>query len=156
MFLVVSSAILGLLLIFFEFFLPGAVMGILGGVLLAVSVFLYMFLLHPNILSLIFYIFAIIGSVFLMVRLALATVRRKRYKNSFYSEKNQEGFIASIHQKELYGKIGVAATDLKPSGYIKIEENFYQAVSKSGYIKKDEKVQIEGGEGARLTVKKFN
>ena len=154
-FLVVSCAILGLLLIYFEFFLPGAVMGIIGALLLVLSLFLFIFFQHPNVLSLFFFIFALLLSVVLTIRLALITVKRRRDKNSFYSEKNQEGFIASIHQKELYGKTGVAATDLRPSGYIKIEKEFFQAVSRAGYIKKDEKVQVEGGEGARLIVKKI-
>lgn len=155
MLIIVSTAILGLLLIYFEFFLPGIILGVLGGILLVLSIVLYVFLMSPDVLSLIIYIISLLICVLLMVRLALATVKRKKEKNSFYLDKNQEGYIASIHQKELYGKTGLAATDLKPSGYIKIEEDFYQAISKSGYIKKDEKVEVEGGEGARLIVKKI-
>lgn len=156
MILVVTCALLGLILIYFEFFLPGAIMGISGGMLLIASIFVLIFLLKPSPLILIAYISLIIFSVFLAVKVALTTVKRKSEKNIFYLDKNQQGFIASMHQKELYGKVGVAASDLKPAGHIKIGEEYYQAVSKSGYIKKDEKVLVESGEGARLIVKKID
>jgi membrane-bound ClpP family serine protease len=154
MILVIACSLLGLLLLYLEFFLPGGIMGIIGGLLLVGSIFLLIFSAKPSSMVLTAYIFALLFLIFLTVKLALKTVKRKSEKNSFYLDKNQEGYVASIHQKELYGKIGVAASDLKPSGHIFIDGGYYQAISKSGYIRKDDKVEVEGGEGARLIVKK--
>lgn len=154
--LALICALIGLVLIFIEFFLPGAILGIAGGLLLIGSVFILIFSIKPSALFLMAYISAIIFAVFLVAKAALKTVNRKNGKNPFRLDQNQEGYIASIHQKELYGKIGVAESDLKPSGHIKIEDEYYQAVSQSGYIKKGEKIQVIDGEGARLRVKKIN
>ena len=72
MILVVSCAIFGLLLIFFEFFLPGAIMGISGGMLIIASIFLLIFLVKPGALLLTAYIVALIFAIFLIVKLAPA------------------------------------------------------------------------------------
>jgi membrane-bound ClpP family serine protease len=156
MILVIACSLLGLILLFFEFFLPGGLMGIIGGLLMVASLFLLIVFEKPSSLLLTTYICTLLFLIFLTIKLALKTVKRKSEKNNFYLDKSQEGYVASIHQKELFGKTAVAASDLKPSGHIFIDGGYYQAVSKSGYIKKDEKVEIEGGEGARLIVKKLN
>lgn len=156
MIFVVTGTFLGLLFLFFEFFLPGGVVGVIGGLFIIASLFLMIFLIQAEPLFLTLYIFFLLLSIFCTVKLALTIVKRKSEKNFFCLHKNQEGFVASFHQKELYGKIAIAASDLKPSGYIAVDGEYYQAVSDSSYIKKNEKVLIEGGEGSRLIVRKLN
>ena len=153
--LAIVCAVLGLILIYIEFFLPNGVMGISGGVLVIASIFLFIFLVKPKTLILLVYMVAIIFAIFLVVKLALKHVKKTKSKNTFFLEKNQEGFVASMHQKELYGKEGIASSDLKTAGHILINNEYYQAVSREGYIKKGEKVEVIGGEGARLVVKKI-
>jgi membrane-bound serine protease (ClpP class) len=142
--------LIGLLLIYLEFFLPGAILGVLGGVFVVFSVFLFSFLLHPTVWSLLSYITFVLFSVFVLIRFSL-----KKIKHKYVSDKHQEGFVASLHQKELYGEKAIVVSDLKPSGHIQINDENYQAVSKLGYIKKGSEVQVIGGEGARLIVKKW-
>ena len=45
-------------------------------------------------------------------------------------------------------------SDLKPAGYILVDEQIHPAISQSGYINKGEEVQIIAGEEQTLKVKK--
>lgn len=150
MFFAFILAATGLGLIFLEFFLPGAVMAIGGGLLLLTS--LFFFHMHdPRPFSILVYFVSLLGATFLVIRIALWKV--KASKKGIVSEGSQEGFQASVYPKELVGKMGIAATDLKPSGHIWIEDRSFEAVSKSGYIDKGTQVQVLSGQGAYLLVK---
>ncbi len=53
----------------------------------------------------------------------------------------------------LVGSTGVAITDLKPNGEIRVMGEFWQATVKGSWISKGEKVEVVGMEGMFLTVK---
>ena len=71
------------------------------------------------------------------------------------NEKDWQGLYDLIEpvDKDLVGKEGVVSSDLKPSGHILVEDNYYQAVSKTGYIEKGRNIKVIGGQGARLICK---
>ncbi len=153
MFFVWALGLAGLILIFLEFFLPGAIMAVGGSVLLLASLFMF-HLKGPVGIAPFFFYFAALGtSVYFVVRLAIWAVKKTGKKGTVYLKADQEGFQASLYPKELIGKIGVAATDLKPSGHIWVEDRAIQALSKDGYIEKGAPVQILGGQGSHLIVK---
>lgn len=147
---VLTLAITGLGLIFLEFFLPGTVMAIGGGLLLLTSLFFF-HAYDSRPFSILVYSGSLIGATLLVVRIALGKI--KASKQGIISEGSQEGFQASVYPKELLGKIGVAATDLKPSGHVWIEDRNFEALSKSGYIDKGTQVQVLSGQGSHLLVK---
>lgn len=139
----------GLLLIFLEFFLPGAIMGVLGGLFLLGSIVVFL-LTSPTPFVFLVYLAAIAIAVFLVIRLAIWAVKRK--KGTIYLDKDQEGFQASLLEKEMIGKRGVAATDLRPSGHILIENKRIQVSAREGFIEKGQEVEVVAGEGSRLIV----
>jgi membrane-bound serine protease (ClpP class) len=56
-------------------------------------------------------------------------------------------------KEALIGSVGVAVTDLKPKGGIRVLGEFWQATVKEGEIKTGEKVEVVGMEGMLLIVK---
>jgi membrane-bound serine protease (ClpP class) len=56
-------------------------------------------------------------------------------------------------KEALIGSVGVAATDLKPEGEIRVVGEFWQATAKEGWIKNGEKVEVVGMEGMFLVVR---
>ena len=151
MFFVWALALFGLFLIFLEFFLPGAIMAIGGAILLIASLFVF-HMAEPKISLFLLYLFSLTGAVYFVIKFALWRVKATRKKGTIFLEGDQEGFQASIFPKELIGKIGHAATDLKPSGHIWIEDRTFQALSKTGYIDKGTPIQIMDGLGSHLIV----
>jgi membrane-bound ClpP family serine protease len=151
MFFVWTLALLGLFLIFLEFFLPGAVMAIGGGILLLASLF---FFHMENKAFFDFFIFflSLIFLVFVVIAFALYRIKATAKNGTIYLEGDQEGFVASSYPEELVGKIGLADTDLKPSGHILVDGQRFHAVSKIGYIDRLTPIKILGGRGSHLIV----
>ena len=144
--------LLGLLLIFLEFYLPGAILGILGGICLFASLFIYASESDSVILTLIF-LLGMIASVALLIRFTLWRIRNSKPDYSIFSNASQSGFFASKYDKDAVGKVGIALSDLKPGGYILIEGQQHQALSQSGYIEKGNEVIVLSGQEESLIVK---
>ncbi len=152
MLLAVGFSLIGLLLVYFEFFVPGGILGVVGGLLIILGV-IFAIWKHTSLFWLFFYLFAVIALLVLTIKLALWRIKKNGGRGHYYLDKDQEGYVASSYEKELVGEIGEALTPLRPAGYVQIKNLPYQAVAESGYIKKGSKIKIIGGEGARFIVK---
>jgi membrane-bound ClpP family serine protease len=144
-------SLMGLVLIYLEFFLPGGIFAI-GGTLLLLSSLLMVILIKTNIFYFFIYMAVLIFLVYIVLKFALKKL--KSNKNIFL-ESDQEGFCASIYEKDLIGEIGIAFTDLRPSGKIFINKTYYSATSKKKFIEKGSKIQVVDGESANLIVQEF-
>jgi len=56
-------------------------------------------------------------------------------------------------KEALVGSVGVAVTDLKPEGEIRVVGEFWQATTKEGCIKNGEKVEVVDMDGMFLVVR---
>lgn len=143
---------LGFLLVFIEFFIPGIVIGVMGGILIIGSIVL--FAIESNsILATLAFIAASVVAFVLLVKFALWKMQNSSPDYSVYSADNQEGFYAAKKLPDVVGKSAIAMTDLRPGGYVNIEGHRIQAISKSGYITKGSEVEIIGNEEESLIVK---
>lgn len=145
---------IGLFLVLLEFYLPGAVMGTAGALLILGSLFLFVLQNNSPLYIVLFFLFALI-SVFAVIKFALWYIPRSK-KYSIYSKGAQEGYQASAFDTTLIGKEAIVYSDLKPGGYIFIDGKQHQAISESGYIPRGQKVLILRGEGESLIVKSIN
>jgi membrane-bound ClpP family serine protease len=144
--------ILGLFLILFEFYLPGAILGILGGISILVGIILFASQ-GSSILSIVLFVTGAAIAVGLLIRFAIWRIVHAKPQYSIYSNANQEGYQASSYDKTAIGKTGIVIADLKPGGYILIEGRQHAAISISGYIGKGEHVIVIGGQEQSLMVK---
>lgn len=143
---------LGLFLILLEFYLPGAVMGILGGVALLVAIFLFVSQ-TTSLLAIFLFILGVVVGIILVIRFAMWKIVHAKPSASIYSDHSQEGFQASSYDEKTIGKKGTVLSDLKPGGYILIEGEQYPAISVSGYLRKGEEVIVISGQEQSLIVK---
>ena len=68
---------------------------------------------------------------------------------------DQEGYVSvSMEPASLVGRIGVAATDLRPSGRVYLEGEYYDANSLKGFVDKGDEVQVIRYESFQLYVRK--
>ncbi len=152
MYFVWTLALAGLLLIFLEFFLPSAIMAIGGGLLLLTSLFFF-YMADPRPFSLLIYSASLLGAALVVIRIALWKIKGSTKEAA--PEESLEGFQALIYPKELVGKTGIAATDLKPSGQVLIEDKSFQALSRSA-INQGTEIQVLKAKGPHLIVKAVN
>ena len=153
MLIAILVALAGFLLIYLELYVPGGILGVLGGVALVFSLTLFIWQKKGVMWNVVFATLLVLF-IGLTIKLALHRIKKNRHKNTIYADKDQEGFFASSFNTAFVGKAGVVESDLKPSGHVLIEGKREQAVSQGVYIKKGEKVIVIGGEGARLIVRK--
>lgn len=145
--------LLGLVSVAIEFFTPGGLFAVIGG-LLIVSASVYAAVGTGSVLVG-FLFFAFGGAlVVLLIFVMMKWLRQGRFRHSIYSAENQEGYVASSWDRNLIGKRGTVATELRPGGHIRIEGRQYGAISQSGLLEKGETVEVIGGEGDTLLVKK--
>lgn len=143
--------IIGLLLIFIEFYLPGAIMGIIGSVMIIAS--LVVFVSESS--SPIYIVLYMIGVAFcigLLIKFALWRIVHTKEDRSIYSDDAQVGFKASHYDKQAIGKKGVVLSDLKPGGYVLIDGEQHGAISVSGYLPKGTPIIAIGGQEESLIV----
>lgn len=144
--------IIGLTLIYSEFFLPGGIMGS-SGALLIISAIVFYSMESEELSSVLAFCLLSIFSTVLTIYIALRTLKLGKKENSLYNAESQEGFHSSSFENQLIGKKGFAKTDLKPSGHVLIDGKSQQALSKSSYIEKGSAVEVIAGQGAYLIVK---
>jgi len=144
--------IMGLLLILVEFYLPGAVMGIIGAILIFSST-VVVYLEYSSLLGLFVYFLICCIAIALTVKFAVWIIPKSKSKESIYLSSDQAGFKASHYDKSVIGKTAVVVTDLKPGGHILVDGKRLQAISQNGYIVKGSLVLILGGEEESLKVK---
>ena len=147
----ISLTLIGFVLIFLEFFLPGAIMAVLGGLAIATGAVLFSISDVPLVYKITYFIS--LALLFIITcKLALSVIKNRQRKN-YVLETDQSEFIASSLDMDLVGQPGEAASDLKPSGYILVGQKRVQAISESDYIGKGQKITIIGGRGAYFIVK---
>lgn len=162
--------VVGLILIAFEIFvIPGfGVAGINGIILTVAGLFLS---LVGNINfdfsgvpigdlfgSLFTVVVGMTLSIILIIYFASRIGKKGLFKNVALIA-DQEGFISVPEEpRSLIGKTGIAATDLRPSGKVMIENNYYDAVSNRGFIDKGQTVKVTKYENSQIyvTIEKNN
>ncbi len=143
-----ALALSGLFFIYLEFFLPRAVLAVGGSFLLLMSIFLF-HATRPGFLLLTLYLLSLSAAVYAIVRFALWRVRLSARKETVLLTADFEVIESS---REMIGKIAKATTDLKPSGQIEIDGQFYSAISESGDIEKGIEVSVTESRGLLLVV----
>ena len=145
--------VVGLAIIWVEFYVPGGVMAVIGSLVVLGAVVAYGVAGHTPLAVLGFLVLALVGVV-LTIRGALRNIRRSGEHNTFFLSRDQEGFTAvDSFDKTLIGKDAVTLTDLGPSGYVLIDGKRHPAASRGPYIDKGRTVRVIGGEAEYLIVK---
>lgn len=149
--IIVLLLVAGLILVFLEFFLPGAVLATLGVISLLASTAL-VFIGYPIQWGFLYFL-GVLLLVFATCKCGIWKLKRSKTRGDFYSGQDQEGYSASSFNADLIGKEGIVSTELKPAGHIAVEGQVYQALSETGFISKGAVVKIVGGQGSHLIVR---
>ncbi|WP_418302493.1 NfeD family protein [Lysinibacillus fusiformis] len=145
--------IIGLALVVAEFFVPGGIVGILGGVLIILSLLLAGANIMQMIIAiLIALVIAIIGMVILMKFFGkkLHVLNRLVLMDATTTE---EGYVSNVNRTELLGKVGTTLTPLRPSGTMVLGSERIDVVSEGGYVDANKHVEIIKVEGSRVVVR---
>ena len=95
---------------------------------------------------------SIFGSLFLAVKLFESGVLSRLVLKA--DQKKEDGYVGtSTSEFDLIGRIGVAYTDLHPSGKVEIESTLHDATAMAGFITKGSKVKVIDYSTAQIKVR---
>jgi len=151
--LVLITAFFGLVFLFLEFFLPGSIMAIIAVLLMGLSSVLFA-LKAVHFLSILGYVFFLMMLSALTIFLAMKRIKKSKNRSHLYLDNTLEDSKSSANNKHFIGQMAIAATDLRPSGYVILDNQLIQAISSGEFISKGAKLLITEGRGAYLVVKK--
>lgn len=99
---------------------------------------------------------SIIGSIFLSVVFGGNILKSRAFQRLVLKDEQQssQGYQVTKPQFELLGKTGFAKTDLRPSGKIEVDGEWYQAVSNDGFIENGTDIVISKIENYNLIVRR--
>lgn len=145
--------IIGIALIIAEFFLPGAIAGILGAAAIIGSLLIAGGnIFYMGISIIIAVLVAIIGMIIMVKVLGK---RMKIFKKIVLSDSTstEKGYVSNENRVELIGRTGLTITPLRPAGTITIDDERIDVVSEGGYIDNGQSVKVIKVEGSRIVVR---
>lgn len=144
---------LGLILLALEVFIPGGILGIMGGVFLFIGCACSFFILGTmeGLAAIGIALFA----GFLLFYIQFKILPKTRYGKRFFLNQEISGSANSLEEKtrDLIGKTATSVTVLSPSGYVQVNGNSYEAVSQSGHIPENTELLITAANSFQLTVR---
>ena len=151
--LALSLFVLGAFLIIIEFFVIGTFLGVLGVILLLLSIVLVS---GNMILYSIFLLIILIIASFMVVGLIKSKKRKIPFLNRLIlsdATDTESGYTSFDDRSHLLGETAITVTPLRPSGTIRYGEERIDAVAEGSYIRADLKVKVIHVEGTRVVVR---
>ena len=145
--------VIGIGFIIAEFFLPGAIAGIIGSALIIGSILLAGGnVVHMGIAVLIALVVAIVGMVILV---KFFGKNLKLFNKIILTDATdtEHGYVSNVNRYELVGSMAVSMTPLRPSGTIMLDGERIDAVTEGGYVDANKIVKIIKVEGSRTVVR---
>jgi membrane-bound serine protease (ClpP class) len=151
---VVIVAVLGVLCIFAEVFLPGGILGIIGAILIGTS---FVGAYHFWHLKVYFFLFTLgfVAAGVLAYILAIRLMPKTAAGKLIFLRTTQKGYNVSVSgRQELVGKEGVAVSFLRPTGFAQIDGKRVNVVTEGEFIEKNTKVKVCGLKDNYLVVRR--
>lgn len=148
-----SLFVIGAFLIILEFFVIGTFLGILGVILLLLSIVLVS---GNMIMYSIFLLIIVIIASFMVVGLIKSKKRKIPFLNRLIlndATDTESGYTSFDDRSYLLDETAITVTPLRPSGTIRYGEERIDAVAEGSYIAADRKVKVIHVEGTRVVVR---
>lgn len=147
--------VIGLILVAAEFFVPGGIVGSIGGVFILGSLlFAGESFVHMAYSILIAMVIAVIGMVILMKFFGKKLHMFNRLVLSDATT-TEEGYVSNANRIELIGKLGKSMTPLRPAGTVVLDQERIDVVTEGSYVDAGKTVEIIKVEGSRIVVREI-
>lgn len=143
--------LIGLVLIFAEFYVPGTILAIIGTSAIIISLWMG-YQQIANLALFVIWVLMVLASIIGTIWLALWRLETSG-EGTRVSSANQQGYLANRRYPELIGQRVYAVSDLRPAGWIDYEGTRLPAMSQSGFIAKGSQVLVVDDEGGELLVR---
>ena len=99
----------------------------------------------------------LIGGIFALILLFRMMIKTKFWVKltSPQIQSNEEGYNSSLGLEHLIGKTGLATSDLRPSGWVVVNNTKIFVVTEGEFVDKDQQVTIMSVDGNRVVVRSY-
>ncbi len=140
----------GILLLSLEIFVPGGILGTIGGLMIMSTIFMSLFIFEKyGVLIAFLILISAVAVLILWISILPKTYlgRKVFLKDTLKTAKSNDD------RNDLIGAEGIALSDLRPSGFAKINGEKIDVMSSSGLIEKGREVVVINVVGFRIVVK---
>ena len=150
--LIIGLIVTAFVLFFFEIFLPGGVLAVLGGILLlAASVMAYTEL--GLAWAIVIFACGLLGAL-MMFFLEIRFISKSRFGRQLSLQSTISAKLNPKDDDKLVGSEGVTLTILAPTGRVQIDGRVYTAFAEDGFLEKGVPVRVIRTETFKLIVVK--
>lgn len=148
--LIATLFVVGVILLGFEVFLPGGILGVMGGLaMLGGSAVAFIdYGVSGGLMATAVALVMVIGMLYFEFKILPKTAFGQR----LFLKATVDGVSTPARQKDYVGTEGVTLTAMSPTGFIEIEGKRLEAFSRSGFLEADVPVQVVGTDNFRLIV----
>ncbi len=152
--LIIILFAVGIVLLAFEVVMPGAILGVIGGILMAIGC-AAAFVSYGAGGGAIAIISAIV-LVTLTICIELVWLPKSKIAKRVTMNATVEGVSQPplAESSDIIGRDAVAETTLAPSGYVRVGPQRFEAFSESGFVSAGEKLRVVGLDNFRVIVTK--
>ncbi|WP_053367184.1 NfeD family protein [Bacillus sp. FJAT-27245] len=147
--------IAGIILIFLEFFLPGAVAGTLGIAALVGSLFMAGENTFQMGVSLLISLTFSIVLFFLLIKVFHKKMTLFNSMVLFDTARKEDGYVSNVNRTDLMGREGIAQTVLRPAGTAIFGSERVDVVTEGSFIGQNARVKVIEVEGPRVVVREI-
>jgi len=142
--------VVGVILLGFEVFIPGGILGVLAGLsLLAGSALAFAeYGVSGGLIALAVAVVMVGGVLFFEFKVLPQTPWGQR----LFLKAEIDGVSTPPRERDFLGSEGVTVTAMGPSGLVEIDGKRHEAFSRSGYLEADVPVKVVGTDNFRLIV----
>lgn len=153
--LIITLIIVAYVLFFFEIFVPGGVLALIGGMLLiGASWVSYGYYDNSIMAAGATLIFSFAGAVILFL-IELAILPHTPAAGSLFLTSSSKGVSRKQSSPEsLEGKTGEALTTMAPMGSVLIDGKKYEAISQSGMLERGNEIVVVSQDAMRVLVRR--
>jgi membrane-bound serine protease (ClpP class) len=147
--------IVGVIFIIAEFFVPGGILGIIGGLAILASLLIATDNIMQMAMSLLIALAVSVTVLVIMIKLfgkKITLFQKIILKDSTNTEK---GYVSSKNRTDLIGKRGYALTILRPSGTAIIDQERVDVVTEGSFIAANKPIIVVKTEGVRVVVREI-
>lgn len=147
--------VIGLGLVFLEFFVPGGILGIFGLLAIIGSIFLAGEDVQTTAIAVL--IALLVASAGMVITVKFFGKKLSMFKRIILTDATdtEHGYVSAVNRPELIGQIARTTTALRPSGTIRLGDEYIDAVSDGRFIDNHKDVKIIKVEGSRIVVREL-
>lgn len=152
---IIGFIVVGYSLLFVELFMPGGILGLLGGLLVLAGVIGAGYTYGMEVGLPLGFGCSVGGIIIFLLWLRYFPSSRMGRQFSLAKEiSKDDGYTAQdLSQEDLVGKTGVALTDLRPSGAVQVGERRLDVVSEGAFVMKDASIVVVTVDSNRIVVR---